>query len=451
MMSNAAAEAEFFASESVPRVLLRIAPPVMAAQLIQSLYNIVDSFFVGQYSTAGLTALSVIAPLQWLLLAFGVGTGVGVNTLMARYYAQKQERKANDAAGCGMVLAVLTWALYALVTALLMRPYVMLQASGEEAVSAGITYGNVIVVGSLGIFLESVWTKVHQARGDMRIPMIAQISGALVNIVLDPVLIFGLEPFPRGGVAGAAIATIIGQCVAAAIVARGGVHRPPALGVMAVYARRIYHFAYASILLQIMWSTYIIFLNIILQGFSDAAVTVLGLYYKLQAFFFIPLFALQGCIVAPLSYNYALEKYDRCRAIIRDACGFAMLGMVAGMICFIGFPHAMVGIFTHDGEVMAIGVPAFRVIGLCFLSAAPSMIMPAFFQAIGSGGYSVLCSLTRHVFCMVPIFWVLSWFGLAWVWWTFSITETVTALTGYVLYRLQLKRWRLKAIGESGT
>lgn len=441
-MASASDEASFFATESVPKVLLRIAPPVMAAQLIQSLYNIVDSFFVGQYSTAGLTALSVIAPLQWLLLAFGVGTGVGVNTLMARYYANQDERRANQTAGCGMVLAILTWALYALVTSLFMRPYVRLQSSGAEAITDGVTYGTIICVGSLFIFLESIWTKVHQAHGDMRVPMIAQITGALVNIALDPVLIFGLGPAPRLGVAGAAIATIIGQAMAAAIVARGGIHRPPQVSRMPYYMRRIYRFAYASIVLQILWSMYIVFLNMILQGFSDAAVTVLGLYYKLQAFFFIPLFALQGCIVAPLSYNYALRAYDRCRAIIRDACGFAMVGMLLGMVCFIGFPQTMVGIFTHDAQVMAIGIPAFRIIGLCFISAAPSMIMPAFFQAIGSGGYSVLCSLTRHVFCMVPIFWILSHFGLSWVWWTFPITETITALVGYILYRLQVRHWK---------
>lgn len=440
-MASAADEASFFATESVPRVLLRIAPPVMAAQLIQSLYNIVDSFFVGQYSTEGLTALSVAAPLQWLLLALGVGTGVGVNTLMARYYAGRDEVRANQAAGCGMVLAVCTWALFALVACLLMRPYVMLQSSGAEAIAEGVTYGTIVCVGSLFIFLESIWTKVHQARGDMKVPMAAQISGALVNIALDPVLIFGLGPVPRLGVAGAAMATVIGQAAAAAIVAPGGIHRPPQLAHMPFYIRSIYRLAYASIVLQILWSTYAIFLNMILQGFSDAAVTVLGLYYKLQAFFFIPLFALQGCIVAPLSYNFALGFYDRCRALIRDACTFAMVGMLLGMACFIGCPQALLGIFTHDAQVMAIGVPAFRVIGLSFLPAVPSMIMPGFFQAVGSGGYSVICSLTRHVFCMVPIFWMLSHLGLSWVWWTFPITEVITASLAFVLYRRLGRHW----------
>ena len=199
-----------FESEKVWKLLLRITPPVMLAQLIQALYNIVDSYFVGRYSGNGLTALSVIFPLQLIITALAVGTGVGLNTQMSRLYARRRREEADAAAGAGMVLAVLSWLVFAVVSLLLMRPYVRLSANTPEAVDYAVTYGNIVCGGSLGIFLESCWTKVHQAGGNMKLPMAAQIAGALTNIVLDPILMFGLGPVPELGVAGAAIATVAG-------------------------------------------------------------------------------------------------------------------------------------------------------------------------------------------------------------------------------------------------
>ena len=216
-MSQTAVDDRYFQTERVWKILLRIAPPVMLAQLIQALYNIVDSYFVGQYSNSGLTALSVIFPVQLIITAIAVGTGVGVNTYMARMYAFGKKRAADCTAGTGMVLAVISWAVFAVAMLLLMEPYVRTSATSPDAVADAVLYGNIVCVGSLGIFLESIWTKVHQAGGNMRLPMLAQIAGALTNIVLDPVLIFGLGPVPHMGIAGAAIATVAGQCVAAAI------------------------------------------------------------------------------------------------------------------------------------------------------------------------------------------------------------------------------------------
>ena len=211
-MSQTAVDDRYFQTERVWKILLRIAPPVMLAQLIQALYNIVDSYFVGQYSNSGLTALSVIFPVQLIITAIAVGTGVGVNTYMARMYAFGKKRAADCTAGTGMVLAVISWAVFAAAALLLMEPYVRTSATSSGAVADAVLYGNIVCVGSLGIFLESIWTKVHQAGGNMRLPMLAQIAGALTNIVLDPILIFGLGPVPRMGIAGAAIATVVGQC-----------------------------------------------------------------------------------------------------------------------------------------------------------------------------------------------------------------------------------------------
>ncbi len=357
-MSQTAVDDRYFQTERVWKILLRIAPPVMLAQLIQALYNIVDSYFVGQYSNSGLTALSVIFPVQLIITAIAVGTGVGVNTYMARMYAFGKKRAADCTAGTGMVLAVISWAVFAAAALLLMEPYVRTSATSSGAVADAVLYGNIVCVGSLGIFLESIWTKVHQAGGNMRLPMLAQIAGALTNIVLDPILIFGLGPVPRMGIAGAAIATVVGQCVAAVITGISGFRRPPKPVVMRKYVRQIYRLGYPSIFMQMLYTVYIMALNMILAGFSDDAVTVLGLYYKLQSFFFIPLNGLQTCIVPILSYNFACLAYDRCKRILYDSCGISLVFMLVGVVSFECIPGRLIGLFSQDPAVLATGAIA---------------------------------------------------------------------------------------------
>ena len=247
--------------ESVWGILLRIAPPVMLAQLIQAMYNIVDSYFVGQYSGAGLTALSVVYPVQLIVTAIAIGTGVGVNTQMSRYYGQGKERKADKTAGTGTALAILSWVIFASFSVAIMRPYAMISADSQEVVDYAVLYGTIVCAGSLGVFLESTWSKVHQAGGNMRLPMAAQIAGALTNIVLDPILIFGLGPVPELGVAGAAYATVAGQ-VLAAVITCSGFHRPPPLRQVLSYAGRIYRLGYPSILMQMLFTIYIMALTL---------------------------------------------------------------------------------------------------------------------------------------------------------------------------------------------
>lgn len=292
-------DSSMFGTESIGKIFLKVAPPVMFAQLIQALYNIVDSYFVGKFSGDGLTALSVIFPIQFIIIALGVGTGVGVNTYMAYLYAHNENKKADETGGTGVVLAVLTWIVFSLLTILFLRYYVELSAKSPKAVEYSMSYGLIVCVGSLGIFLESIFTKVHQAGGNMRIPMAAQIVGAVINIVLDPLLIFGMGPFPEMGVAGAAIATVIGQFVAAFITGAKGMRKPPEKALFVNYAKKIYKLGYPYMFMQFLATLYIVVLNIILADFCDEAVAVLGLYYKLQTFFFIPLFAFQTCSCFP--------------------------------------------------------------------------------------------------------------------------------------------------------
>ena len=429
-----------FEMESIWGILLRIAPPVMLAQLIQAMYNIVDSYFVGQYSGAGLTALSVVYPVQLIVTAIAIGTGVGVNTQMSRYYGQGRERKADKTAGTGTALAILSWVIFASFSVAIMRPYAMISADSQEVVDYAVLYGTIVCAGSLGVFLESTWSKVHQAGGNMRLPMAAQIAGALTNIVLDPILIFGLGPVPELGVAGAAYATVAGQVLAAVIVS-SGFRKFPRLMELGFYAKRIYLLGYPSILMQMLFTIYIMALNVILAGFSDEAVTVLGLYYKIQSFFFIPLSGLQTCIVPLLSYTYAQGAYQRCKRTIKDSILLAMGFMLVGIACFELIPEQLLRIFSQDPQVLEIGTHAFHIIGLSFLPAVLSLMYPVFFQAIGAALPSVLLSLTRQIFCLIPIFWLLSQIGLDYTWFAFPIAELVTGSVGLALYFRRIRMW----------
>lgn len=441
-MDNAA-QTDFFAHEKISRVLLKLAPPVMFALLIQALYNIVDSFFVGQFSVAGLTALSVIYPIQFVAISVAVGTGVGVNTYMARKYGQEKPQAADKAAGTGMVLELISWLIFAVLCYAFMRPYVLTSASEAEAVEAAVIYGNIVCVGSIGVFLEGNWTKVQQAQGKMRVPMLAQVAGALLNIALDPLLIFGWGLVPALGIAGAAYATVIGQLVAALITYFDGYRRPPAqLAELWYYTKRIYYYGYSSILMQASCTVYIVFLNMVLASFTDAAVTVLGLYYKLQTFFFIPLLGLCTCIVPVLSFNYARKAYDRCQETVRESCYISAAFMLAGFICFVFFPEQVINIFSDAVEVHKIGLVAFPIIGISFFSAVFSLMMPVTFQALGFGRTSTLLALTRQIFLLMPSFWLFSLIGLNYTWLAFPVSETLAGGLGFYLYRRVIRSWK---------
>lgn len=442
-------EATVFDNSNIWKVLLKIAPPVMVTQLIQALYNIIDSFFVGQYSGDGLTALSIIYPIQFVLIAFAVGTGVGVNTFMARCYALKKNKDADNTAGTGMVLAIITWAIISLLTFFGLKYYVNVSSATEASAKYAMDYGLIVCIGSLGLFVESIWTKVHQSTGNMKTPMIGQIVGTIVNVVLDPLLIFGFGFIPEMGVKGAAIATITGQFAAAIVVGIKGFRKPPKIKEMRFYIKEIYRLGYPSILMQTLMTLYIVVLNIILAGFSDAAVTVLGLYYKWQALLFIPLFSLQVCIVPLLSYNHQKHEYKRNRQALRDSIIVSVLFMLIGIACFELIPAQMIGIFSNSSEVLDIGIPAFRFIGMSFISAVFSLMMPIYFQAVGKAVPSVMLSLTRQIFCLIPIFWLLSFIGVKYVWIAFPVSETITGAVGLILYFRYIKKLEKENSSES--
>ena len=313
------------------------------------------------------------------------------------YLGIGKKKRSDDTAGIGTPLALVMWVLFAGVCFFLMPAYARMNTSSEEVITMVVSYGRIVCVLSIGLFLESVWTKVHQAEGNMRVPMIAQIVGAVVNIVLDPFLIFGLCGLPKMGIAGAATATVVGQIAAAVIVMKGGCRKIPKLVVFPHQIKRIYKLGIPNILMQSAYTFYIFGLNLLLATFSDQAVTVLGLYYKWQAFFFIPLGAMQTCIVPVVSYNFAAGKYERCKKTLKVAIGFGVALMMIGVVLFETIPGQMLHVFSHDPEVIRIGVVAFRFIGISFVPLVSSLTFPVFFQALGHAATSSILTIIRTV------------------------------------------------------
>lgn len=431
---------ELFGREKISKVLFRLAPPVMLAQLIQALYNIVDSLFVANYSQTGLTALSIIYPIQLLMIALAVGSGVGINTVMAARLGSGRRAEADEYAGAGTPLAVALWAVFAAVCWAIMPAYAKMSTTTPEVIEAVISYGRIVCVFSFGLFLESIWTKIHQADGNMKRPMIAQIVGALTNIALDPLLIFGMFGLPEMGISGAAVATVAGQVVAALIVMKNGVRKPPALRKFPGHIGVIYRLGTPNILMQSAYTLYIFGLNMILATFSDQAVTVLGLYYKWQTIIFIPLGSMQTCIVPVISFNYAARNIDRCRKTLSTSMIFGMALMFIGTLCFEFIPKELLSVFSDDPLVIEIGINAFRLIGISFIPLVSSLTFPVFFQAVGSSVKSSLLTVVRTVVLFVPLAFLFSRFGLDYFWLTFPVTDSVTSVVGFVLYRKFLKK-----------
>lgn len=420
----------------VPKLLLKMSPPVMLALLIQSIYNVVDSYFVSIYSQAGLTAVSLIYPIQLLMTAVATGTGAGINILISRMDGTGETSKQSDVVRNGFLLGILNGLLFTVFGLLAMKGYYALSSNQEAVREAGIAYTRIVFLFAPGLFVEANCTKMLQAKGNMVIPMVAQVVGALVNLVLDPIFIFGMFGLPATGTAGAAIATVIGQWLAMLIVL---------IGVCRTYDVRkgklnkniclqIYKEGLPSIVMQSLYTLYIVGLNLILKQLTEDAVTVLGIYYKVQAFFFIPLMGLQQVILPIISFNYGAQKKKRIRDTLKYSIGISCAVMLAGMAVFMLFPDKLVGIFSKNEAVLEIGCRAFRTICCNFLPAGIAMMFVVYFQGVERRSASIFVTVLRQVILLVPLAWLLHFWGLNYVWLTFPITEVIATGCCIALY-----------------
>ena len=435
-------------------LIFSMALPAMFSMLVQALYNIVDSYFVAQVSEKALAAVSLAFPLQNLLIAFAVGTAVGVTSLISRRLGEGRQDEANSAATHGVVLAICTWVLFALYGAFFSTPFFELFETDQEIIRMGSSYISICCVFSFGIFVEVTLEKTLQATGNMIWPMIFQLIGAITNIFLDPIMIFGLLGFPAMGVAGAAIATVTGQITAMVVASLVITFRDHDIHISfrnfrpnPKIIKDIYIVGVPSIVMQSIGTVMTMALNGILSSFSTAAYTVFGLYFKLQSFVFMPVFGLNQGLLPILGYNYGARNKHRMMSAFRSGCVIALVIMAAGMVVFLAFPQWLLGIFNASDELLEIGIPALRIICTCFLFAALGIVASTLFQAVGRGIYSLIVSLMRQLVVLVPAAWILAQVThqVFYVWWAFPIAECFSLVVSLVLF-LRLYRTEIRKL-----
>ena len=416
-------------------LILSMALPAMFSMLIQALYNVVDSYFVSQYSDKALSAVSLAMPLQNLMISFSVGTAVGVTSLISRRLGERRREEADSAAAHGILLAVATSAVFAVCGILFSKPFLLLFESDPDIISMGDTYAAICCGFSVGMFVSTMLEKTLQATGNMIWPMIFQLIGAVTNIILDPIFIFGYLGLPALGVAGAAIATVLGQWVCMAvciIVTVRGKHEIRITLKGFRFSGRIVADIYAvglpAIVMQAIGTVMNVAINGILSGFSTAAYTVFGLYFKLQSFVFMPVFGLTQGLLPIMGYNYGARNRKRLLSALKNGALIALIVMIAGMLAFQLLPKQLIGIFNPTAEMVAIGVPALRIISCCFVFAALGIVSSTLFQAMGHGTYSLIISLMRQLLVLVPCAWLLAKVtgSVTAVWWSFPIAETIS-------------------------
>ena len=419
---------------SVPKLLFKMSPPVMLALLIQSIYNIADSFFVARYSTEGLRALSIVYPIQLLITALATGTGAGVNILISRLDGRGETKTQYDIIKSGLFLNMFHFLIFALVGNILANAYFSLSTGNSMVKVQGILYSRIVFSGSLGLFTESICTKILQARGNMVVPMLAQVIGSLVNIVLDVILIFGTGYNPALGIEGAAIATVIGQWVAMAITLFAVTKKYSLRGQFKLETcKQIYVNGIGSIVTQSLYTIYIVGLNLILKIFTEDAVTVLGIYYKIQSFFFIPLLGFQQVLLPLFSYHYGAGDRHRNREILKCSMIFSVIIMAVATGIFFLFPEKLVHIFSKGSAIVAIGKTAFPVISISFVFAGLTIVITSYLQGIAHIKASLFIIVLRQIVLLVPLAWLLHFIGLNAVWWTFPVTEIIASVTGILI------------------
>ena len=431
----------------VKRLLITMSLPIMLSMLIQALYNIVDSVFVAQVSENALTAVSMAFPIQNLMISVGVGTGVGVNALLSRSLGEKDYDRANKAASNGVFLAVVSAIAFTILGVLIARPFFEIQTDVQEIIDCGTTYISICSALCFGIFIAIMFERLLQSTGRTFCTMISQGAGAIVNIVMDPVLIFGLGPFPRMEVAGAAAATVLGQMVSAALTVLFNACYNPEIQLQTKGFRpdgptigRIYAVGVPSIILSSIGSVMIFGLNQILIAFSTTATAVLGIYFKVQSFAFMPIFGLNNGMVPIVSYNLGARRKKRLIQTVKFAAVLAVGYMVACVLVLQFATVPILQLFNASEEMLAIGVPALRIISLSFLFAGFSVVVSATFQALGNGVLSMLVSIIRQLVVLLPAAWLLSLSGqVGLVWWAFPIAEVCSVLLciGFMLYTYQ--------------
>ena len=433
----------------VGKLLINMALPMILSMLVQALYNVVDSIYVSQIFENAVTALSLAFPIQNLQIGFAVGIGVGVNALLSKSLGQRDHEAANFAAGNGTVLMLIATAAFMIFGFVGVEPFFHIQTDVADTLDAAITYTRICSIGGLGLFISVLCERLLQSTGRTIYTMITQGTGAIINIILDPILIHGQFGLPAMGIAGAALATVIGQWAGAILGIVFNLTRNPEIHLHPRYLRLrgkavapILTVGIPSIVMNSIGSVMTFGMNQILQGFQEAATGVFGVYFKLQSFFFMPLFGINNATISIIAYNYGARKPERIVKTLKLSSAVALSLMCVGMLVFQLLPELLLGMFNPSEDFMTMGCAALRTISLAFPVAAVCIALSASFQALGNGIYSTIISLGRQLIVLLPAAYLLSLSGnVNLVWLSFPIAELVSgALTCYFFLRIYRRR-----------
>ena len=440
----------------VNQLLITMSLPMVMSMLVQALYNVVDSLFVARINENALTAVSLAFPIQSLMIAVAAGTCVGINALLSRSLGEKDFEKVNKSACNGIILMAISYVIFLLVGIFGAGPFYRSQTQDAEIVQFGIDYLTVICCCSFGIFTQFTFEKLLQATGKTFYTMITQSVGAIINIILDPVLIFGLAGMPRMGVRGAAVATVIGQTIAGILaiclnhmkneevkISREG------MKIEGEIVKQIYMIGIPSMIMQAIGSLMTYGMNLILISFSTTAAAVFGVYYKLQSFVFMPIFGMNNGLVPILAYNYGAGKKERFIKAVKLGIMYAVIIMLIGLAVFNLIPESLLTLFDASETMIEIGVPALRTISISYLFAGFCIICGTVFQALGSAVYSMVVSIARQLVVLLPAAYLLSLTGsVNNVWWAFPIAE-VMSLAVTIFFMIRINQKIISHIGET--
>lgn len=444
-MSEAVVSENKMGTMPISKLVLNMSLPMMVANLVQACYNIVDSIFVSRIDEKALTAVSMAFPIQMLLVALGIGTGVGINALLSKSLGAGNRKQASDAACNGIFMAYVCYAVFLIFGLTGVGAYYRSQTDDAVIIEYGCQYLKWVCCLSVGLYSQFVFERLLQSTGLTMYTMITQSVGAIINIIMDPILIFGLLGAPKLGVSGAAIATVFGQTVASVIAIILNIKKNkeielnfkgfrPSFSVIS----KIYVVGLPSIIMQAIGSVMNYGMNLILIGFSSTAVAVFGVYYKLQSFVFMPVFGLNGGMVPVVAYNYGAQNRKRLVKTVKLSMLYALIIMSIGTVIFEIFPAQLFSIFDASENMVGMGATALRIICVHFPVAAICIISGSMFQALGNGVYSMVVSICRQLVVLLPVAYLLSLTGsLAAVWWAFPIAEVMSLLmTSIFLIRI---------------
>ena len=438
------------------KLLMNMALPMIASMLVQALYNVVDSIFVSQVSESAVTALSLAFPIQNMQIGFAVGIGVGVNSLLSKSLGERNQEAANRAAGNGLILMLIVTVLFMAFGLFGVRPYYEMQSTVRETVEGGIAYSQICCILTVGVFLSILGERLLQSTGRTVYTMITQSTGAIINIILDPILIHGWFGAPAMGIAGAAVATVIGQWAAAALVWFFNFKFNPEVQLGLRYlrldgktVRQILTVGVPSIVMNGIGSVMNFGMNQILQGFTETATGVFGVYFKLQSFFFMPLFGLNNAAISIIAFNYGAKKPQRITKTLKIACAVAFALMMAGFLAFQLVPDVLLGLFNPSDAFLSIGRAALRTISWSFPVAAFCIVLGASFQALGNGIYTTITSLCRQMLVLLPVAYLLSLTGdVEKVWLSFLVAEVASAAATFYFFR-RIYREKIQPLFEA--